>query len=375
MDLLAPLQTLRRTPSRRDGVSRGAEEQLRIFGAEIVQRAAVLLRLRQVTSVTACAIFQRFFFRRSFAEVDTHVAAAASLHLACKLEETPRRLRDVVVVFHRLQMRALAPEGGAVKKPFPAGSVAPSLEVTSREFQELKREVICMERLILRELGFAVGLLLEHPHKYVIQFVKSVVRSPDWLVAELAQSAWSYLNDSTRTVLSCEYQPHQIATAAIYLAARARKVKLPSSPPWWELFDCNIEDVQRIASEIMRLYARQPARDIFVAGRQDAASLLLLPSPVPEVHTPGPVRSPSEEDLITRLEREELRRSPPLQDAGVRRLQSESILDLNRIGEMISERDRSRSRSPRLQGVAQQQPPATTGLTAEDQPPAIITLD
>eukprot|EP00927_Polykrikos_kofoidii_P020545 TRINITY_DN19768_c0_g2_i4.p1 TRINITY_DN19768_c0_g2~~TRINITY_DN19768_c0_g2_i4.p1 ORF type:complete len:447 (-),score=76.88 TRINITY_DN19768_c0_g2_i4:218-1558(-) len=297
MDCLVPRRVLRKTPSRRHGVTAKVEEQLRIFGADLIQRAAVLLRQQQVTSVGAAAIFQRFFFRRSFAEVDVRIAAAACLHLAGKIEEDHRRLRDVVVIFHRLWLRS-QPRGDGDERPLFAGGPTPLLETNSLDFVDIKQDVIVMERVLLKELGFAVGLLLEHPHKYVLQFVKSLVRSPTWLVGELAQSAWGYLNDSTRTVVSCMYEPHKIATAAIYLAARARKVKLPSRPPWWELFDTELVEIRRIAGLIMRLYSLPPARHAANALPLFGPRALALQEPAtPCLDTPGPLPSPSDDEL------------------------------------------------------------------------------
>lgn len=250
----------RKTPSRRDGVQRALEEQLRSFGVEQIQRAAALLRLRQVVSASASTILQHFYFRRSLAEFDVRSVAAAALLLACKLEESNRRLRDILVVFHRLRMRQ--DDGSRY-----AGMPTPVVDTNGREFSDWKQEVIDVERNILIELGFRVSLLLEHPHKFVIQFIKAMVRQPDWLVAEMAQKAWNYLNDSMRTVVACKYRPHEIATAAILLAARALKVKLPSQLAWWELFDCELRDVQRVAATIMSLYSKPPARYVEIPRR------------------------------------------------------------------------------------------------------------
>eukprot|EP00929_Paragymnodinium_shiwhaense_P055721 TRINITY_DN27903_c0_g1_i1.p1 TRINITY_DN27903_c0_g1~~TRINITY_DN27903_c0_g1_i1.p1 ORF type:complete len:356 (+),score=76.65 TRINITY_DN27903_c0_g1_i1:82-1149(+) len=333
IDIRVPEELLRKTPSRKDGITAATEEQLRIFGADLIQRAAVLLKLRQVACVSACAIFQRFYFRRSLAEVDASVAAAASLLLACKLEEVHRKLRDVVTVFFRLRMRAPQTDGMQLFSGIPT----PALDPSCREFLEMKQEVIAMERVILRELGFAVGLLLEHPHKYVIQFVKAVVRSPDWLVADLAQSAWNYLNDSTRTTLSCTYFPHQIATAAIYLAARERKVRLPCSPPWWELFDTSLEDVQAIARSILRLYRAAPQRSSAQSLCAEKAALLCQPSPVGD--TPAPLKSPSDDERGI---------ADPSVRTALRRLPSEPLVDPRRIDELLADEEgRPRSRSPR----------------------------
>lgn len=369
MDLRLPRKILRKTPSRRDGVPKATEEQLRSYGVELIQRAAALLRLRQVVSASAAVILQRFYFRRSLAEFDVRSAAAAALLLAGKLEERHRRLRDVLIVFTRLRMR----EGSDNGVNRYAGIPTPVVDLNGREFNELRQDVINIERVILTELGFGVSLLLDHPHKYVIQFIKTIVRQPDWLVAEMAQKAWNYLNDSLRTVLAFQYQAHEIATASIFLAAKALKVNLPSQPPWWELFDSQLQDVKRIASITMSLYDKPKARYVEVPRRlaKERSELAIPP------FSPGPMRSPSSADGDG--ERGNLGRLPscPLTgetfcewDVG---MSSTGGLDASRINELLNEprlprrasnasvgssvksdtRRCSRSRSPRKRRVVQ----------------------
>lgn len=285
MIILVPKEVLQRTPSREDGIRQSIERRARAFGVELIQRATILLRLPQTTGVSAAAILQRFYFRRSLADFDVRVAAPAALLLACKLEETHRSLRDIVLVFHRLRMRRFGEDNTAVY----AGIPTPALEPGSSDAAQMKQAVISTERHMLRELGFAVASILEHPHKYVLQFVKSLKKSTDWVLCELAQAAWNYLNDSMRTVLCCEYQPHEIASASIYLAARKLGVKFPQEPPWWTVFDTEQDTLRRIAGTIVALYTRRPMSEA------EVSTLVLVPTlvdyRVPPV-TPLPLPSP-----------------------------------------------------------------------------------
>lgn len=283
MVVLVPSDVLRRTPSREAGIPKATEEQLRIFGVELIQRAVVLLRLPQTSGVSAAAIFQRFYFRRSLVDFDVRVTAAAALFLACKLGETHRTLRAVVSVFHRVQAR-LAERGQEAAAPCGrGGGPRPALAPPGGgECRELKQAVIAVEWHILRELGFAMAICLEHPHKYVLQFVKSFQFPTDEARSRIAQVAWNYLNDSMRTALCCAYQPHQIATASIYLAAIKVGIVLPLEPPWWEIFDAELGDLRRIARKIMALYARPPAEYVSVA-RSPAS-----PAPAEARHRVGP---------------------------------------------------------------------------------------
>lgn len=274
--MLVPLGTLQKPPSLEDGIDAATEGQLRIFGTELIQRAGMLLRVPQITIVSASTTFQRFYFRKSFADVEVRSAAAAALLLACKLEETHRNVRDVITVFHRLQMHALQEQGEHVF----AGKPTPFLDPNCREYLETKHDVVRAERHILRELSFEVGLLLDHPHKYVLQYIKALKCSN-----VVAQKAWNYLNDSMRTPLCCMFEPHKIAATSIYLAARSLGIKLVTDPPWWEAFDTDVEDMQCIAGTLMTLYRKPPVRYISVPKKRVA---LPLEPVTPFAETPGP---------------------------------------------------------------------------------------
>lgn len=307
---------------------------MRIYGVELIQRAAKLLRLPVICSVSAAAIFQRFYFRKSFAAFDVRTVAPAALLLASKLEEHHRRLRDVIIVFHRLEMRAVVMDCGV---PMYVGGPVPSLDSAGRD--AMKQEIMRVERLILHELGWVVYLLLEHPHKYVIQFVKSVVRSPQSRVVAIAEKAWGYLNDSTRTVLCCMHAPHKITTASIYLATCDMNIKLPSNPPWWTLFDTELHELESISKMMLSLYKQPPARYISVPAKMDPL-LFGLGTPFPDTPFPNtPLKSPMSDD--------DVQASPPA--GGDASAETTNAADADRINEMIkeSETTRQRSRSPK----------------------------
>jgi transcription initiation factor TFIIIB Brf1 subunit/transcription initiation factor TFIIB len=87
-----------------------------------------------------------------------------------------------------------------------------------------------MELLVLKELGFI--LYVDHPHNFFFHYVNALNAGQ-----EIAQRAWNFLNDAMRTNICLRYKPENIATAAIYLAARVLQMKLPDNPPWYDLFD------------------------------------------------------------------------------------------------------------------------------------------
>jgi len=321
----AEQELLKRLPSLEDGIDVETEAQLRVYGAESIQRAGVLLRVPQITIVSASVIFQQFYCRRSFAEFDVESSSCAALLLACKLEETHRKLRDVVLVFHRLQMRAHE-ESGEVSY---AGRPTPSMDITGKEYVEMKQEVIKAEGQLLLELGFEVEKLQDHPHRHLLILARSLGEPS----GAFLQLAWNCLNDSLRTLLVCAYEPHVIAAASIFLASRATGLKLPSNPPWWHAVGADLEDIRHIAKSILALYGRAPAQYIYVPRRKkprvEAAGPPITPAtPFPE--TPAPLKSPSGSEPGDENAGDAVSETVPRQD-------SAATVDADRLAEMIDE--------------------------------------
>ncbi|CAB4019128.1 cyclin-L1-like [Paramuricea clavata] len=102
---IIPADKLEKTPSALDGLPSELETDLRIVGCEYIQTAGILLKLPQVAMATGQVLFQRFYFSKSFIRHDVEVYAMASLFLAAKIEESPRRIRDVTNVFHHIKQR------------------------------------------------------------------------------------------------------------------------------------------------------------------------------------------------------------------------------------------------------------------------------
>ncbi len=85
-------------PSRQDGLNPTTIVTLRHFGAELIQKACILLGLQQSVAVTGQVLLQRFYCKKSLKEFNVRRLAAACTYLASKLEEDQTRLRDVIMV-------------------------------------------------------------------------------------------------------------------------------------------------------------------------------------------------------------------------------------------------------------------------------------
>uniref|UniRef100_A0A8C5P2I3 Cyclin-like domain-containing protein n=1 Tax=Jaculus jaculus TaxID=51337 RepID=A0A8C5P2I3_JACJA len=138
------------------GLDTDTETGLRVVGCELIQAAGILLRLPQVAMATGQVLFQRFFYTKSFVKHSMEHVSMACVHLASKIEEAPRRIRDVINVFHRL--RHLREK----KKPVPL--------ILDQEYVNLKNQIIKAERRVLKELGFCVHV--KHPHKIIVMYLQ-----------------------------------------------------------------------------------------------------------------------------------------------------------------------------------------------------------
>merc|ERR1712150_433343 len=233
-----PREKLASSPSSNDGLAEDTELQIRSLGCELIQLAGKLLKLPQVAMATGCVLFQRFFYAKSLVRYPFDHVAMACIGLASKIEESPRRVRDIINVFHHIkQVR-----NGRTIQPM----------VLDQNYISLKNQVIKAERRVLKELGFCVHV--KHPHKIIVMYLR-------WLEAgenmELQQMSWNFMNDSLRTDVFVRYAPETIATACIYLSARKLKVPLPKNPSWFDVLGVEEDDIKDCCYRIMCLYDKK----------------------------------------------------------------------------------------------------------------------
>ena len=76
---------------------------LRSYSCEMIQLAGKLLKLPQVAMATGCVLFQRFYYAKSFVRINFEHVAMSCVVLASKIEEAPRRMRDIINVFKHIQ--------------------------------------------------------------------------------------------------------------------------------------------------------------------------------------------------------------------------------------------------------------------------------
>jgi cyclin T len=134
--------------------------------------------------------------------------------LACKVEETPKKLKDIILTSYYIRNKK-----------------SKILDVESKEYVQTKEKLLQTERVLLSTLSF--DLKLVHPYKFLLQYVKKYDSENQ---TGLAQTGWNFINDSLRTKVCLMYPPDNVASAAFLLASKYIKFKIPEDDEWLEYF-------------------------------------------------------------------------------------------------------------------------------------------
>ncbi|XP_047311135.1 cyclin-T1-3-like [Impatiens glandulifera] len=264
------------SPSRNDGIDLKKEAYLRKSYCTFLQDLGMRLKVPQVTIATSIVFCHRFFHRQSHAKNDRRTIATVCMFLAGKVEETPRPLKDVIIVSYEI----------IHKKDSAAAQ-----RIKQKEVYEQQKELILVgERSLLITLAF--DLNMQHPYKPLVDAIKK------FKVAQnaLAQVAWNFVNDGLRTSLCLQFMPHHIAAGAIFLAAKFLKVKLPSDGDkvWWQEFDVNPRQLEEVSNQMLELYEQNrvaPSQASEAEGSASAGVSNKVPSKLPtatEEHAASP---------------------------------------------------------------------------------------
>lgn len=239
------------TPSRLQDIPADVEARVLSKSAKFIQDCGRALRVPQLTISVAIKFFQRFFMLESMLAHKPPLVAAACLFLSCKVQETLKRLRDVIYWTVKMRTRNT--------QDYPDG-----MEVTdiSPSYNDEKNNILDKEREVLRVLNF--DLNVDHPYRHLWELTRSYLgtNNDQRLVT---QAAWNFLNDSFRTYMHVRYDPREIATAAFFLSAKLHHIPLPDGTKydpktgkrllaWHELFHSDVHRVETICNTMLDLY-------------------------------------------------------------------------------------------------------------------------
>lgn len=261
--------------------------------------AGYRLRLSAEVTATAIMIFHRYLPIMDISTVsddDKNLVITTCLFLAAKLEESPRRLRDVINVTHRLtskNRRSRKPAtcngdaAGAVEttglpdasqkmrshdtKQFEDDDDEPEPLHLDHEYWALKEKVVGMEQRLLRTIGFDLELC--HPYRLILHFAKAL-NCPQSVV----QRAWALTNDVLWDPECLQLRPSELACGVIYIAARfdgdvqcLPAQRAQEEPSWWCHLGVQNEALEKACLLIINS-AAHAAASIRVAGRKRHAA-------------------------------------------------------------------------------------------------------
>ncbi|GAV02917.1 hypothetical protein RvY_13419 [Ramazzottius varieornatus] len=155
-NLILPRYRLAPTPSMQEGLSVRTEWYLRRLGCDFIQHGGYILKLPQTAMATAQVLYQRFYYIKSFVRNDYLTMGMACVYLSSKVEESPKRLRDIINVFTYVR-QVICDE--------PVKPV-----ILDYGYVNVKNQVIKCERRLLKELGFCVHV--KHPHKLIYMYLR-----------------------------------------------------------------------------------------------------------------------------------------------------------------------------------------------------------
>ncbi|XP_012259797.1 cyclin-K [Athalia rosae] len=231
---------LRNTPSIQDGIDYETECRYRKEGARFIIDTGTKMDLGYNTMATGVVYFHRFYMFHSFKNFPRYVTACCCLFLAGKVEETPKKCKDIIKTAKTLLSE---------QKFMTFG-------------EDPKEEVMTLERILLQTIKF--DLQVEHPYSYLLKYAKCLKGDKNKL-QKMVQMAWTFVNDSLCTTLSLQWEPEIIAVALMYLAGKLSKFevvdwngRLPKHLRWWDMFveDVTMDLLEDICHQVLDLYSQ-----------------------------------------------------------------------------------------------------------------------
>lgn len=179
-----------RTASRRRTITPYVEKLHRFHGTSLLYETCQGLGLGPSTFATACVIFHRFYYAASLTDYDVWSVAIACSLLATKIEEDPKTLTAIIEEYADVYAKRLVLFGlDALEKKVRSSAYIASLATTTTPsvwkrsktiqnkfgpvYKEWKEQLIKMEAVLLRQLGFTFYWISDsHPHKFILNFCK-----------------------------------------------------------------------------------------------------------------------------------------------------------------------------------------------------------
>lgn len=162
--------------------------------------------------------------------------AACCLFLAGKVEETPKKCKDIVRAAKLYHENLASQESKPMQERQYLKKHAESFN------EETIKDIMTYEKILLQTIKF--DLQVDHPYGYLVKYAKTLKGNQE-KINSLVQMTWGFINDSYSTTLCLQWEPEIIAIALMYLASKlskfeitdwANKKEAKGKQNWWEQF-------------------------------------------------------------------------------------------------------------------------------------------
>ncbi|RYP71816.1 hypothetical protein DL769_004622 [Monosporascus sp. CRB-8-3] len=203
----------------------------------LTQAAGILLRLPQSVTAQANVVLARYWLVESPLDYEFSDVSAASLFLVAKLSAHPCKPRDICNVYAYL----LSPSSALFKSGQTPAHDSSSYYLSETAYSDMHSRILGLEGRILYSLSFDTHVSLPHPLAITYLQALDFLDQPK---GKISQRVVAYLNAALLSpqLLYLTHQPHALAVAAIYNAARDIGAKMPECA-WWEVFDVDREEL------------------------------------------------------------------------------------------------------------------------------------
>ncbi|KAL7266173.1 RNA polymerase II C-terminal domain kinase beta subunit [Rhizina undulata] len=202
------------------------------------------------TMATAMILFHRFrlFNKSPYYEYNYQDVAPATLFVACKIEDTLKKSREILATGYNLRHPQSEP-----------------INPDSSNLDEPTRRIIGIERLILESSSF--DFRNRHAQPFLVKLAKHFKCS-----TSVAQRAWDISVDVYKTLAPLKVTPHALALASLDLACRLEDQRIEIQH---DKFETSKEAVLSTIDDLLELYTNQKSFTI-VGGSYDSNTYLTL---------------------------------------------------------------------------------------------------
>ncbi|KAM0301885.1 hypothetical protein ACHAPM_005037 [Fusarium culmorum] len=213
------------------------QETIFITSQCLTQAAGQLLELPQSVTAQANVILARYWLVDSPMANEFSDTSAAALYLVAKMGSQPRSSRDISNVYAYL----LSENSSFLHVQSSPKNDPRSYYVPEADYHAFQTRILAIEARILYTLSFDTHVSLPHPLAITYLQTLDFLAQPKSIIS---LRTIQYLNTALLSpqMLYLTHQPHALATAAIYNAARDVGAKMPECE-WWEVFDVDREEL------------------------------------------------------------------------------------------------------------------------------------